>query len=188
METTYVKSSPAKSAVLAIVIFPIMALMIGSFIYMTYDLLTVGWGPAGSPPEAPIWAWPAALAWGALGVAVFYQWCKFFVWQMFDSTPRLTLDSEGFTDKMLGVGRIDWDDITDVVLVMQGFNRTIVLHVTDRDRYVERKGALGATLYKAWHLFGGDKFKLYSNNFDRSAKEVADLIVQYRNANIKLHS
>jgi hypothetical protein len=37
-------------------------------------------------------------------------------------------------------------------------------------------------LYKVTHLFSSDKFRLYGNNFDRSAEEVANTILQYRNA------
>jgi len=66
--------------------------------------------------------------------------------------------------------------------VINGFNRFIDLHVTNRDTYVERKGAMAALLYKVTHLSSSDKFRLYGNNFDRSAEEVANTILQYRNA------
>jgi hypothetical protein len=189
MDTAYVKSSPVKSALLAVFVFPVMAMIVGGFIFFTRGILTDGWGTKGTPSEEiPIWVWPLLLAWAILAVVIFYRWCRWFIWQIFDSKPRLTLDSEGLEDKLLGVGRIEWDDITNVVLAIQGMARNIDIYVSDRDKYIERKGALSAWIYKITHMFGDDKIRMYALNFDRSADEVADLIVQYRNANAKLHS
>lgn len=188
METTYVKSSPAKCAVLAVLVFPLMAGLLIGFIYMTYGVLTEGWVPEGSTQEAPLWGWPLLLLFGVIAVLVFYQWLRILVLQIFASSPRLTLDSDGLNDRLLGVGPIAWDDITEVVLVVQGLNRTIVLHLTDRDTYIDRRGAFSAMVYKVFHVLSGDKIRLYSQTFDRSTEEVANLIVQYRNASLKLPS
>jgi hypothetical protein len=185
METIYINSSKGKSAALALLVFPLVAVILGTFIFFTYGVLTDGWGTKGQPAEAPIWGWPFLLLWGAMGLLILYRWWRYFIWELIDSRPRLTLDSQGITDKLLGVGCIEWDDINNVVLVIQGVGRNIDLHLSNRDTYVERMNAVAAWAYKIGHIFGDEKFRLYAANFDRPAGEVADLIVQCRNANIK---
>jgi hypothetical protein len=181
MEVIHIKSSPGKSVLLAIVVFPIVALFVGCSIGLTYGVSTEGWGK-NAPEGIELWGWLIIAGLWLLTIVIIYQWWRIFVWQLIDSKPRLILDSQGFTDKLLGVGCIEWDDVSDVVLVINGFNRFIDLHVSNRDTYVERKGAIPALLYKVTHFFSSDKFRLYGNNFDRSAEEVANTILQYRNA------
>src|SRR5438093_3122987 len=70
---------------------------------------------------------------------VFFGGCTLvFLWQLFDTRPRLIIDDRGVWDQALKVGVVEWHDISDAyVKHMQG-NPFVCIALRDPTKYTRR--------------------------------------------------
>lgn len=97
---------------------------------------------------------PAA---GALSVGFFGLCALVAVRKLFEKKPGLILDSTGILDNSSGVaaGLVHWSEITGFDIFQVHGARSLVVKVSDPDKYVHRGGAIKRALNKAnLHLCG----------------------------------
>src|SRR5215469_11642791 len=75
-------------------------------------------------------AWSSILFFGACAAV--------FIWQLFDSRPRLKLDDRGVEDRTLGVGVIPWCEITDAYVKSIKSNDFVCLVVRNPSIWVDK--------------------------------------------------
>ena len=86
-----------------------------------------------------------------LGVGFFAVCGIYLVRKLFDTRPGLVLDREGIVDHSSGaaVGRIPWDDITNVKVSSIAGQAFVTIEVVEPGKYIARGGALTRKLHAA---------------------------------------
>ena len=116
--------------------------------------------------------------WLLIGIVV--PTIPIFLWQIFDSRPRLILDEDGVIDRTLGVGKIFWKDIKGLS-VRTDYKIDSVCLYTDEDsnqRYLSNLSSIRRKLLRANVALGWPLLNLNLSGVNGSTEEIFQAIVQ----------
>lgn len=97
--------------------------------------------------------------------------------QGLDRRPRIVIDEEGVTDRTLGVGRINWEDIASVQLSSVYTNKFIVLQLVNTEKYLENLSNASKKMSKINRDLGFGALNLNLSLIDMKPQRVYELIV-----------
>jgi hypothetical protein len=109
---------------------------------------------------------------GILGALVFGICAVWWAVKMFDTKPGLILEYEGFTDNSspISPGFVPWSDVTGLSVFKIKNTRSLVITVSDPDRYIKRGNAFRRALIRSNVSTCGSPIRIASNdltvNFD----------------------
>lgn len=89
--------------------------------------------------------------WATLCIT-FFGACGFYAFfKLFDRSPGLIIDDQGFTDysSAAAVGRIAWKDVTELRVTRISGQKFLTIDVKNPDEYVARLGPLSSRLASA---------------------------------------
>jgi hypothetical protein len=132
-----------------------------------------------------IWMVIDGARFGWLGILFFGFGNLTFIWQIADPRPRLIIDEQGVSDRMLGVGRIAWSDIQSAYLKSVYGNDFICLKLRNADKYKQKLSQTRRSLAGANRAFGFTDFYLNLSGVDASTDEVIKLIKKYARVSVK---
>lgn len=98
--------------------------------------------------------------------------------QALDRRPRLTIDEKGVTDRTLGVGRIDWEDIEVVQLTSIFTNNFIVLKLTNVEKYLKNLSSVSKKATKLNKSLGFGELNLNLSLVDMKPKRIYEIIAE----------
>jgi hypothetical protein len=105
------------------------------------------------------------------------------VYRVLDRRPRLIIGTEGMTDRLLGVRRIDWVDILTAKLISVYGTKFVALKLNNTQKYLNRLLASSRKLTKVNRMLGFGELNLYLSLLDTSADQVLQTVKQ----NIRKH-
>ncbi len=118
---------------------------------------------------------------GWLGVAFFgLGFIAFPKLLLSGSSPRVVIDAAGIYDKRLGVGTIEWADITQVSIVQVQATKLLCIEVRDVDKYLSRRASLGATVAHTNPAFGSAPLTIGFVGLTPGADAVCAYIERYQ--------
>ncbi len=115
-----------------------------------------------------------------LCIGFFFLAIPIFLWQIFDSRPRLILDENGVIDRRLGVGKIFWKDIKGLS-VRTVYKNDFVCLYTDEDsnqRYLSNVSSIKRKLLTANVALGWPPLNLELSGIKGSTEDIFQAIVQ----------
>lgn len=134
---------------------------IGAFIFLDSEKVLARW-----------------LGWTWIGTFVLTS--SIFLWQIFDSRPRLILDEDGVIDRTLGVGKIFWKDIKGLSVKTVYKNDFVCLQMDEdsNQRYLSNLSPIKRKLVAASVAFGWPPLILDLRSLNGSAEEIFQALVQ----------
>ena len=117
---------------------------------------------------------------GWLCIGYFFLTTPVFLWQIFDSRPRLILDEDGVIDRTLGVGKIFWKDIKSLSVRTAYKNDSVCLEMDEESnqRYLSNLSSTKRKLAKAGVALGWPPLSLNLSGVKGSTEEIFQAIVQ----------
>jgi hypothetical protein len=119
-----------------------------------------------------IWMIFEGIMLGWVSIAFFGSGALIFIWQIFDSRPRLIIDSEGITDRTLGVGKIVWADIEDASIKSIQGTDFICLKLVDPEKYLGRLSKVGRGIVDINRSLGFTESNLNLSGVQANTQEV----------------
>lgn len=98
--------------------------------------------------------------------------------QALDRRPRIIIDEIGVTDRTLGVGRIDWDDIQASAINSVFTNSFISLKISNIEKYTGRLSNTSKKLTKINKSLGFGELNLNLSLVDMKAKKIQELVMK----------
>jgi len=122
--------------------------------------------------------WGTVVGWvGIVGVIFFGAATVVGIVQGARRGPRLTLDAHGVHDRTLGVGVIEWSDITNAEPYGVARQPFVALHVRDASKYLARASGLKRFLARLNRRSGLTPFSVNLVGLDADPWHVAQLIM-----------
>ncbi len=117
---------------------------------------------------------------GWLCGGLFFLAIPIFLWQIFDSRPRLILDENGVIDRRLGVGKIFWKDIKGLSVRTAYKNDCVCLEMDEdsNQRYLSNVSSFKRKLLTANVALGWPLLNLNLSGVNVSTEEIFQTIVQ----------
>ena len=117
---------------------------------------------------------------GWLCIGIFFLGIPIFLWQIFDSRPRLILDEDGVIDRTLGVGKIFWKDIKGLSVRTVHKNDFVCLEMDEdsNQRYLSSLSSIKRKLLTANVALGWPPLNLNLSGLKGSTEEIFQAIVQ----------
>jgi len=115
-------------------------------------------------------------------ITLFFSFSIFFsIKQILDKRPRLVLDQEGITDRILNVGKILWTDIVSVDLKSMGTNKFISLYMYKEinEKYLSKIPNLKRKLIKLNTSLGFTTLNINLSGVKGSTDEILDQMKYY---------
>lgn len=103
--------------------------------------------------------------------------------QAADRRPRIVIDEIGVTDRTLGIGRIDWDDIEAAGRTSVFTNDFICLKISNVEKYTERLPKTSKKLIQINKSLGFSELNLNLNLVDMKAAEIQEYVMKHILAN-----
>ena len=121
----------------------------------------------------------AIFGWLLMGIVV--PTIPIFLWQIFDSRPRLILDEDGVIDRYLGVGKIFWKDIKGLSVRTAYKNDCVCLYMDEdsNQRYLSNVSSIKRKLLTANVALGWPPLNLDLSGIKGSTEEIFQAIVQH---------
>ena len=116
-----------------------------------------------------------------LCIGIFFLGTPVFLWQIFDSRPRLILDEDGVIDRRLGVGKIFWKDIKGLSVRTAYKNDCVCLYMDEdsNQRYLSNASSIKRKLLTANVALGWPPLNLELSGIKGSTEEIFQAIVQH---------
>lgn len=115
---------------------------------------------------------------GWMSIIFFGSMIPLFIWQIFDSRPRLIIDQDGVYDKTLKVGLIPWTDIeTAYIKSIQG-NSFVCLSLKNTDAYLDKLSPLMRAATKANEKLGFTPLSLNLSGLKVDPVQVLDVVLK----------
>jgi len=129
--------------------------------------------------------WVGGPRWvGWMNIIFFGAGSLVFLWQIFDSRPRLIIDERGILDRTLGVGVIHWADIEGAYTRSIQGNDFICLQLRNTDQYVRRLSKVKRAMIPANEALGFAPLNINLSGIRGMTDRVLELILkkseQYR--------
>jgi len=129
--------------------------------------------------------WVGGPRWvGWMNIIFFGAGSLVFLWQIFDSRPRLIIDEQGILDRTLGVGVIHWADIEGAYTRSIQGNDFICLQLRNTDQYVRRLSKVKRAMIPANEALGFAPLNINLSGIRGMTDRVLELILkkseQYR--------
>ena len=125
---------------------------------------------------------------GWAGVILFGLGSIVFLWQIFDSRPRIVVDESGIFDRTLSVGTIEWQDIKHAYLNSVVGNPFISLVLTNPEKYLERAMNSQKKLARLNKYLGAETININLSGIDKSPDEILAVVLnRLINRNIDVH-
>jgi len=96
--------------------------------------------------------------------------------QGLDRRPRIVIDEKGVTDRTLGVGRIDWEDIETVQLTSVFTNNFVVLKLKNNEKYLQKLSNISKKLTKVNKDLGFGALNLNLSMLDMKPKKIYEIV------------
>jgi len=113
------------------------------------------------------------------GVVVFFGCCAaFFIWQLFDSRPRLKIDDAGINDRTLGVGVIPWVEITDAYVKSIKGNDFVCLIVRDPTIWTSKFSPVQKRLISVNRSMGFQELNINLSGIKANTSQIHELILK----------
>src|SRR5881397_2362895 len=110
---------------------------------------------------------------------VFFGGCTLvFVWQLFDTRPRLIIDDRGVWDRALKVGVVEWHDISDAYVKHIQGNPFVCIALRDPTKYTRRLSPLLRRMASLNRALGFTELSLNLTGTDLDAEQIRELIVK----------
>lgn len=116
-----------------------------------------------------------------------FSLCGIYVFvKLFDTTPRLIIDSEGIIDNSSGfsAGRIPWREIQGISVTTMNSQKFLTFHVENSQKYIERGNWLKRELNAVNLRYFGSPIQISANslriNFDELNKAVDEFHKRYK--------
>lgn len=120
--------------------------------------------------------WSTIIGWACI---VFFGFgLLIFLWQIFDTRPRIVIDQIGIFDRTLGIGIIEWQDIEHAYLNSIFGNKFISLVLHDNEKYLQRISKPKAKLAQYNKTLGFETINLNLSGVNIKPNEVFDLIIK----------
>ncbi|HEY8976534.1 MAG TPA: STM3941 family protein [Burkholderiaceae bacterium] len=122
---------------------------------------------------------------GLLAVGFFGLCALFGVRKLFERKPGLVLDSTGILDNTSGIaaGLVPWPEVVGFDIFQLHGARSLVVKVTDPDKYANRGGAIRRALNKANVVLCGSPIAITSSSlkidFDELLRLCSDYLEKY---------
>ena len=117
------------------------------------------------------WAgWPAIIFFSAA--------IPFYVWQIIDRRPRLTIDEHGINDRTMGVGLIPWSEITDSYVKSIRGNHFICLVARNPEMWTSKFSATKKAMIKANKTLGFTELNVNLSGTGAQPQEIHELILK----------
>jgi hypothetical protein len=113
---------------------------------------------------------------GILGIVFFGFGFFVLLRQGLDRRPRIIIDEKGVTDRTLGVGRIDWEDIDAVQLTSVFSNNFVVLQLNNNEKYLKNLSNTSRKLTKVNKDLGFGALNLNLSSLDMKPKKIYEII------------
>ena len=109
--------------------------------------------------------------------------------KLFDNSNGLVIDNTGITDNSssLGIGLIEWEDITDILTKRVMTTKFLLVHVNNPEKYLSRaENKAKAKLMRANMKMTGTPIQISSNALKYNFKKLEELVqTEYeRNKNV----
>lgn len=124
---------------------------------------------------------------GLVGIALFGFAALFAVFKLFDKTPGLVMDENGFTHRSSAslFGFVPWSDVVGVDVYQIQRQKLLVVKLADPLKYVERGNALQRAMNRANFNMCGSPITLSSNALAIDFDELRRLFWDYLQRPIK---
>ncbi len=110
---------------------------------------------------------------------VFFGGCTLvFLWQLFDTRPRLIIDDRGVWDRTLKVGVVEWHDISDAYVKHIQGNPFVCIALRDPTKYTRRLSPLLRRMASLNRALGFTELSLNLTGTDLDAEQIRELIVK----------
>lgn len=103
--------------------------------------------------------------------------------QAADRRPRIVIDENGVTDRTLGIGRIDWDDIEEAVPASILTNNFICLKISNVEKYTGQLSKTSKKLARMNKDLGFGELNLNLSLVDMKAEKIQELVMKHISAN-----
>jgi uncharacterized protein YjeT (DUF2065 family) len=103
--------------------------------------------------------------------------------QTLDRRPRIIIDETGVTDRTLGVGKIDWDDIQASVLTAVFTNSFICLKISNVEKYVGKLSNTSKKMTKLNKSLGFGELNLNLSLVDMKPAKIQEIVMKHILAN-----
>ncbi len=100
-----------------------------------------------------------------------------FLFQIFDSRPRIVIGDEGIFDRTLDIGVIEWQDIEDAYLNSVFGNDFISLVLKDNEKYLSRTSKIKAKVAKYNSVLGFETINVNLSGVNIKSDKIYQLIV-----------
>lgn len=101
-----------------------------------------------------------------------------FLWQIFDTRPRVVIDQIGVFDRTLGVGIIEWQDIEHAYLNSIMKNDFISLVLKNPEKYLQKTSKPKAKLARYNKTLGFETININLSGVNIDSKEVFDIFIK----------
>ena len=101
-----------------------------------------------------------------------------FLWQIFDTRPRVVIDQIGVYDRTLGVGIIEWEDIEHAYLNSLMKNDFISLVLKNPEKYLHKLSKPKAKLAKYNRTLGFETININLSGVNIDSREVFDIFIK----------
>jgi hypothetical protein len=110
---------------------------------------------------------------------IFFSGCALvFLWQLFDSRPRLIIDDRGVFDRTLGVGVIPWSEIADAYPRTIASSSFICLVLSQPEVYLSRLPRQRHALANLNRQLGFTDFSINLTEIAVDPVEICELILK----------
>ena len=117
-----------------------------------------------------------------LASIVFFGLCGLYpAIKLFDTQPRLVLDSVGIIDRSsaVSVGRIPWQDIRKIDITQVERQKFLTFYVIEPQRYVQRGNFLQRQMNALNYKLYGSPIQISSASLKISFGELNNLVLEY---------
>jgi hypothetical protein len=120
---------------------------------------------------------------GIIGIVFFGVGFFVLLYHVSDRRPRIIIDEKGITDRTLGIGRIDWEDIESVDLASVSSTKFVVLYLKDTGKYLKRLSNTSRKITKINKMLGFGALNLNLSLIDMKPQSFFNLIESRINEN-----